>query len=180
MSKKHGAPKHPKTIKARDFAVQLLKYERKGDKEGFERYLAVTERACRESGTSLTDTSAYRQMRAANERWQAVYKAYRARNGDTPPPVPFYWSLPYLTVLRMLLAQRAQMSAQDFWSRIVALENEISSTKAVLCVTFKEEFMAVPADDFDNDLVLEHMAGVKHSGVLNDTLTQYLAQGSFS
>jgi len=176
--KKGLVPEPSVKMKARDYAIRLLKYERAGDMEGFRAYLGQVEMFCCRVGASLNGGFTWQKMRAANERWQAVYKAYRTRNSDQPPPEPFYWSLPYLTVLRNLLAKREQLGTVEFWKRIVELENEVSAVGAKRCVTFKDVFENIEATDFDPQFMFDFQGTRNRS--LEEEFNQYLGQGSFS
>ena len=121
-------------MKARDHALQLRTAIRNNDIPEYERLLKELEETCR-----LVAVSQQRKgdrLRQAFDKWKAVYLALRTRNGDLPPPEPFYYSGPYLTVLKTVIANRDVLGERLFRYTIAHVGNEALNAGATICVMF--------------------------------------------
>lgn len=154
---------------ARDHALELLKVIARGDEAAYRLAIAELEESCRLPGRKPDRLWIVHRMRAASEKWKAVYLAIRKRNGNVPPPEPFYYSGPYLQILKTLIAQKE--GDTDFYVKLLLLGNHATggASRCVLFHTLFEEQLALTPR---SDLALHYTKPRLY--LLNDLYQQYL------
>jgi hypothetical protein len=122
-------------MNARDHALGLLAAIKQNDVPTFERLLKELEESCR-SIAANRDHKDGNRLRTAFEKWKATYLALRQRNNDLPPPEPFFYSGPYLTLLRTVISKRELLGETAFRYLAADIVQKARHARAHRCVMF--------------------------------------------